>query len=354
MSSVNKEEAIRCLEISKKHFRSGNKEKAVKFAKKSISLYSTNEGKSWLEIISVENTEIKETFEKVETSAREYTEEQEEAVKEIKKRGDDYYKILGVEKTATDVEIKKSYRKLALQFHPDKNAAPGAPEAFKKIGNAFSTLSDPNLRESYDLYGPKVSSGVRETPFAQFHQTHVTPEEIFNMFFSGLGDEGSFNGTSFEIGIDGRPRIRRMRTRRRRSSDNEEMGAGFLVNLFQWLPLILLILYYSMSWSSAYPEYSFTHSAVYNSFRETGNRKVFYYVNSREFSPIEKNPSKLRSFENRVESEFIRHLQEECLSETKQKERQISRARWWGSNEQLEAAQNQKLPYCEKLYKFER
>jgi preprotein translocase subunit Sec63 len=50
----------------------------------------------------------------------------------------DYYEILGVSKEASETDLKKSYRKLALQFHPDKNKAPGAAEAFKAIGNAFA------------------------------------------------------------------------------------------------------------------------------------------------------------------------------------------------------------------------
>jgi DnaJ family protein B protein 12 len=50
----------------------------------------------------------------------------------------DYYEILGVAKDSGDTELKKAYRKLALQFHPDKNKAPGAAEAFKAIGNAFA------------------------------------------------------------------------------------------------------------------------------------------------------------------------------------------------------------------------
>ena len=65
--------------------------------------------------------------------APEYTPDQLEAVKKINKCKD-YYEILGVSKDATDSEIKKAYKKLALQFHPDKNKCPGAAEAFKKIG----------------------------------------------------------------------------------------------------------------------------------------------------------------------------------------------------------------------------
>ena len=63
--------------------------------------------------------------------------------------------FLGVSKQATDSELKKSYRKMALQFHPDKNKAPGADEAFKAIGNAFAVLSDAEKRKQYDLYGPE-------------------------------------------------------------------------------------------------------------------------------------------------------------------------------------------------------
>ena len=54
------------------------------------------------------------------------------------RKSKDYYELLGVSKDATDSDLKKSYRKMALQFHPDKNKAPGAGEAFKSIGNAYA------------------------------------------------------------------------------------------------------------------------------------------------------------------------------------------------------------------------
>ncbi len=70
-------------------------------------------------------------------TGKEYSSEQVDAVKKIRKCKD-YYEILGVSKDASESDLKKAYRKLALQFHPDKNNAPGAGEAFKAIGNAFA------------------------------------------------------------------------------------------------------------------------------------------------------------------------------------------------------------------------
>uniref|UniRef100_A0A0K0F6Y6 DnaJ homolog subfamily B member 9 (inferred by orthology to a human protein) n=1 Tax=Strongyloides venezuelensis TaxID=75913 RepID=A0A0K0F6Y6_STRVS len=71
----------------------------------------------------------------------------------------DYYELLGVEKTATEADIKNAYRKLALKFHPDRNPNDvHAQEMFKEISVAYSILSDPNRRRQYDISGPSETA----------------------------------------------------------------------------------------------------------------------------------------------------------------------------------------------------
>ncbi|KAK3301573.1 uncharacterized protein B0T15DRAFT_316575 [Chaetomium strumarium] len=103
----------------------------------------------------------------------------------------DYYKILGIEKTATEQEIKKAYRKLAIVHHPDKNPGDANAEArFKDISEAYETLSDPQKRERYDsgvdlqdpsdMFGGGMGGGI-------------DPEILFSMM-GGMGGGGPFAG----------------------------------------------------------------------------------------------------------------------------------------------------------------
>jgi curved DNA-binding protein len=106
---------------------------------------------------------------------------------------DDYYKILGINKSASPAEVKKAYRKLALKYHPDKTKGDKALEdKFKKISEAYAVLSDPEKKKQYDTYGS-----------ADF-QNRFSQEDIFRNF--DLGDilkEFGFGGGRQRTGFGG-------------------------------------------------------------------------------------------------------------------------------------------------------
>lgn len=78
----------------------------------------------------------------------------------------DYYKVLGVSKSATADEIKKAYRKLALQYHPDRNKAKDGDKKFKEVTQAYEVLSDPAKRQTYDQVGHQAfNQGAGQGPF---------------------------------------------------------------------------------------------------------------------------------------------------------------------------------------------
>lgn len=111
----------------------------------------------------------------------------------------DYYEVLGVGKNATDEELKKAYRKLALKYHPDRN--PGdkeAEEKFKEAAEAYSVLSDKDKRARYDQFG---EAGLGDN--GGFGGSSMNMDDIFSMFGDLFGGRGGFGGFSGFEGFSG-------------------------------------------------------------------------------------------------------------------------------------------------------
>lgn len=100
----------------------------------------------------------------------------------------DYYEVLGVERGATPEELKRAYRKLALQYHPDRNQEPGAEARFKEVSEAYQVLSDPQKREAYDRFGHQGLGG------AGYSAGFQNVDEIFSQFSDLFGELFGFGG----------------------------------------------------------------------------------------------------------------------------------------------------------------
>jgi len=100
----------------------------------------------------------------------------------------EFYALLGVAREASEAEIKKAYRKLAMEFHPDRNPSPEAEGKFKEITEAYEVLRDPQKRAAYDRYG-KAGLGGSSSGYG-FH--HVDLSEALNIFMRDFGGMGGF------------------------------------------------------------------------------------------------------------------------------------------------------------------
>lgn len=128
--------------------------------------------------------------------------------------GKNYYKILGVTRSASDDDLKKAYRKLALKWHPDRNKdnKKVAEEKFKEISEAYEVLSDKEKRKTYDMYGEDgLKNGYNGDSGFHFTSRSFDPNDLFrsvfgdtnsDTFFSGSSSNSGFPGVSFNFGFD--------------------------------------------------------------------------------------------------------------------------------------------------------
>src|SRR4051812_35952561 len=105
----------------------------------------------------------------------------------------DYYEVLGVDRSADEATIKKSFRRLARELHPDVNAHdPEAEEKFKEAAEAYEVLSDAERRRTYDAYG---HDGLRSGGFQPNMDFGGSISDLFSAFFGSGGVDAAFGGT---------------------------------------------------------------------------------------------------------------------------------------------------------------
>ncbi|GFG40481.1 hypothetical protein Cfor_06493 [Coptotermes formosanus] len=374
MTEMDREEAERCIERAERFISVGDKDRAEKDLLKAERLFPTQKAKELLEHLktfqpqaeqegeprkrrvpkkkSDEQPQYKEPQQQSKSSAsdKQFNKEHLEAVKRIKKCKD-YYEILGVTKDATDSDIRKAYKKLALQLHPDKNKCPGAAEAFKAIGNAAAILTDPAKREQHDLYGSDehiqqaqrhTRGGYREYDYTRGFEADITAEELFNMFSAGgLPNRNAYSRTGGQ-----RQRAKNHNQERTVWQQQWSWCTVFLV----LLPfLLLIVLPLTTSFFSSEPMYSLHASSEYPVQRKTRNLKVPYFIKESFRKELKRT---LQKFEKTVEEEYVRDMEHSCLSEKNYRETRIWKARIFGDRDLFQKAHNIPLPSCDKLHEL--
>ncbi|KZW00050.1 DnaJ-domain-containing protein [Exidia glandulosa HHB12029] len=422
----NREEAQRCLDIARRHLDSGNLTAAHKFCAKSISLYDSPAAQRLLDDItharanapsssasaSASATETHPSAsgihhrsapkdktagaDKEDSAKREYTPAQKELVRRVRAcKVTEYYEILSLKKDCDEADVKKAYKKLALQLHPDKNGAPGADEAFKLVSKAFQVLSDADKRAQYDA-NPGADPDSRFSGMSSrgggggggMHQHtfegEMTPEDLFNMFFGGgggFGNGGGFGGTPIFTASFGGPgggfrtaqftNAGRPRAQQQRQPDANAQQRSLLVQL---LPIIIIFAFSllqalpSLFSSSPPPDpgFSFAQTRHFTTERLTSSLSVPYYVNSREFEqhPIfqdipeqfrrEKkagtSSTKLYRFEATVERTHLVHTCQRLTEARRRKIEDLSGFLGIGADwEKIRELQAQRIDACDEL-----
>eukprot|EP01041_Mallomonas_annulata_P006548 gene6548-13244_t len=309
--------------------------------------------------------------------SRPFTEDQEKESKRIlilSKKS--HYEVLSLTKRCTEDEVKKAYRKLALKFHPDKNSAPSAEGAFKAISTAVETLSDPQKRAAYDDVGHEAFSqpngGGGAEHFRRGGGGEMSPEDVFNMFFTGgMGPGGrGGGGGGFHMHFGPGGQMYRSRGGRTTSADDDQRQQQQQPNGRSWasfLQLLPMLILFLMSFSSMrsgggetvyslvqqgrllVPQFTSTPGVVEN---------IPYYVNDQFFMKYGRSSADLRRVEKAVENDFRETLARKCNGEREYKNRMTYQAKstFYRTMEERTRAEKRaeglKSPSCDKYYSY--
>lgn len=386
---ANLDEAEKCRDIAKTALRKGEWDKAIKWFEKSLRLYPLAGVEGMLKRAEEEkekaarppperrastnsmNGAASATSNGDDSSARSngtptqraYTEEQEKGVQAVldRKKSGGHYAVLGVEKNASEDEIKRAYKKLALKFHPDKNSAPHAEEAFKAIGTAVSVLTDADKRAAYDQFGEddegNSAGGGGHAGFRQRGQwgREPAPEDIFNMFFGipprGQGGAVRTNVHTFNFNQGFR------QANRGGQGQAQQQGFSFW-GIIQAMPMLLMLIFSLFGFNSGDPGFRMGPQQGFTLRRTTREAPgvaegIAYYVPLDFTRSVARDRAQLAKVEKRVMEERKNELGAQCSRERMKREDMLYRAQRRRSPQDRKEATIQAQEYvpkgCEEL-----
>lgn len=305
-------------------------------------------------------------------SMLDYTAEQEKLVlKVLSHKPHQYYDIIGVHKSASEGEIKKSYRKVVVKLHPDKNTHPRASEAFQIFNKAWEILSDPQKKTIFDQTGSDPTARFQGNPgngaaasgFEEiFRNARGTQrraefnEDIFNMFFGGNqpGTSFMFGGNGFTFQSNGGDPFSAFRNQGRaaRGAAREENSSGGL--FLQILPLLIFlgVTLIATFFSGDEKNYSMKPTMKYNTMRETPKYHIPFFVE--HLFAADKSPLKLKKFDRNVEATYIQDRKTLCDNEQVKRKQMMDDAQGWFSVDEvmLQRAKSMPMPNCVELQHY--
>lgn len=352
----NRDDAERCLQLAEAALANNDKHKAQRLLDKSKRMYplpdvqarvqariklhvpsSTRESSSSSSSRS-DPRDPRESNENADADAtREPTTEMKSAVRKVQS-AENHYEVLGIARDADEASVKRAYKKLALQLHPDRNCATGSDEAFKRVGNAFLVLSDRKRRAHYDRFGESVGDEVHEQGERGreglrrrrgggggggwvrrggggeyvYVGGDMTADELFEFLFRSAGEDLSGGG--------GR---RRAREEARAARGGAGDAPGAWMKLFVYM-IVMMFVFWALG-GEGRRLYSLEKTKHHRVTKVSGNGVIFYMA---EESKVAEG-REMRNLERRVDMEALERWMGMCEAEERKERTLLYESRRW-------------------------